>query len=103
MHLSKDHEQKNQETIRGIIVVIDIILKKAHASTFKIKTTLLNSHKRNLLCTCAQAKLKISLSYEPPPSAQQDAQGDQGGEAEGDEEMEEEEEIGEPGKPGTKK
>lgn len=52
------------------------------------------------MCTWLQAKLKISLTYEPPPSANKDTQG---GEAEGDEEMEEEEEIGEPGTPGAKK
>lgn len=48
-----------------------------------------------------QAKLKISLTYEPPPSANGDAA--QGGEAEGDEDMEEDEDIGEPGKPGVTK
>jgi len=54
----------------------------------------------NLLGICLQAKLKISLTYEPPPSAKGEAQG---GGAKEDEEMEEDEEIGKPGKPGTKK
>lgn len=51
--------------------------------------------------TCFQAKLKLSLSYEPPPSA---AKGEaQGGGAEEDEGLEEEEfVVGEPGKPGAK-
>lgn len=61
---------------------------------------MLSLHKINLLGIRLQAKLKISLTYEPPPSAKGDAQG---GEAEGDEEMEEDEEIGEPGKPGATK
>ena len=59
---------------------------------------MLTLHIINLLGTRLQAKLKISLTYEPPPSAKGDAQG-----GEADEEMEEDEEIGEPGKPGTKK
>ena len=58
-------------------------------------------HKINLLDVRLQAKLKISLTYEPPPSAKGDAV--QGGEAEGDEGMEEDEDIGEPGKPGVTK
>ena len=58
-------------------------------------------HKINLLVILLQAKLKISLTYEPPPSANGDAA--QGGEAEGDEDMEEDEDIGEPGKPGATK
>ena len=58
-------------------------------------------HKINLLGIRLQAKLKISLTYEPPPSANGDAA--QGGEAEGDEDMEEDEDIGEPGKPGVTK
>lgn len=58
-------------------------------------------HKINLLGIRLQAKLKISLTYEPPPSANGDAA--QGGEAEEDEDMEEDEDIGEPGKPGVTK
>lgn len=58
-------------------------------------------HKINLLGIRLQAKLKISLTYEPPPSTNGDAA--QGGEAEGDEDMEEDEDIGEPGKPGVTK
>lgn len=61
---------------------------------------MLSLHEINLLCPRLQAKLKISLTYEPPPSAKGEAQE---GEAEGDEEMEEDEEIGEPGKPGATK
>ena len=62
---------------------------------------MLSLHKINLLGIRLQAKLKISLTYEPPPSAKGDAA--QGGEAQGDEYMEEDEETGEPGKPGVTK
>lgn len=47
-----------------------------------------------------QAKVQLSLTYEPPPSAK----GTEEGGAEGEEELEEEmEEPGEPGKPGAKR